>query len=35
MHLGGATHFSLLNHPAVYAPLREWLAAQPAVPADG
>ena len=26
MHLGGATHFALLNHPAVYERLREWLA---------
>lgn len=27
LQLGGATHFALLNHPAVYAKLREWLAA--------
>ena len=26
MHLGGATHFALLNHPAVYEKLRAWLA---------
>jgi pimeloyl-ACP methyl ester carboxylesterase len=26
MHLGGAHHFALLNHPAVYAQLRAWLA---------
>ncbi len=26
LHVGGATHFALLNHPAVYAALREWLA---------
>jgi len=26
MHLGGAHHFSLLNHPAVYEQLRAWLA---------
>jgi pimeloyl-ACP methyl ester carboxylesterase len=26
MHVGEATHFALLNHPAVYARLREWLA---------
>ena len=26
MHLGGATHFALLNHPAVYEKLRVWLA---------
>ena len=25
LHLGGATHFHLLNHPAVYAQLRAWL----------
>ncbi len=24
-HLGGATHFDLLNHPAVYAQIRRWL----------
>jgi pimeloyl-ACP methyl ester carboxylesterase len=29
MHLGGATHFALLNHPAVYERLRDWLAAAP------
>jgi pimeloyl-ACP methyl ester carboxylesterase len=26
MHLGGANHFALLNHPAVYEKLRSWLA---------
>jgi pimeloyl-ACP methyl ester carboxylesterase len=26
MHLGGAHHFALLNHPAVYEKLRLWLA---------
>jgi pimeloyl-ACP methyl ester carboxylesterase len=26
MHLGGAHHIALLNHPAVYARLRAWLA---------
>ena len=26
MHLGGAHHFALLNHPAVYEKLRSWLA---------
>lgn len=25
-HLGGLDHLSLLNHPAVYARLRDWLA---------
>ncbi len=26
MHLGGASHFAMLNHPAVYEKLRVWLA---------
>jgi pimeloyl-ACP methyl ester carboxylesterase len=26
MHIGGAHHFALLNHPAVYERLRDWLA---------
>jgi pimeloyl-ACP methyl ester carboxylesterase len=26
LHVGQTTHFALLNHPAVYAWLREWLA---------
>jgi hypothetical protein len=26
-HFGGATHFDLLNHPAVYAQIHRWLAA--------
>jgi pimeloyl-ACP methyl ester carboxylesterase len=26
LHVGGATHFALLNHPAVYDQLRRWLA---------
>jgi pimeloyl-ACP methyl ester carboxylesterase len=26
MHLGGASHFALLYHPAVYARLRDWLS---------
>jgi hypothetical protein len=30
MHLGGAHHLGLLNHPAVYERLRAWLAAAPA-----
>jgi pimeloyl-ACP methyl ester carboxylesterase len=29
LHLGNATHFALLNHPDVYARLRDWLGAQP------
>lgn len=32
-HLGGATHLDLLNHPAVYAQLRDWLAGTRALPA--
>jgi pimeloyl-ACP methyl ester carboxylesterase len=30
MHVGGAHHLMLLNHPAVYERLREWLAMAPA-----
>jgi pimeloyl-ACP methyl ester carboxylesterase len=30
MHLGAATHFTLLNHPVVYERLRDWLAVAPA-----
>jgi hypothetical protein len=26
-HVGGANHFALLNHPAVYDKLRDWLKA--------
>jgi pimeloyl-ACP methyl ester carboxylesterase len=29
MHLGGAHHLALLNHPAVYERLREWLNTPP------
>jgi pimeloyl-ACP methyl ester carboxylesterase len=29
MHLGGAHHLALLNHPAAYERLREWLATPP------
>jgi pimeloyl-ACP methyl ester carboxylesterase len=29
LRLGGAHHLALLNHPAVYARLREWLARSP------
>jgi hypothetical protein len=28
-HLGGLHHFDLLNHPRVYAVLRDWLAPAP------
>jgi len=29
VHLGGTHHLALLNHPAVYEQLREWLARAP------
>jgi hypothetical protein len=29
VHLGGIHHLALLNHPAVYAHLREWLGRAP------
>jgi pimeloyl-ACP methyl ester carboxylesterase len=29
MHVGGAHHLALLNHPAVYERLREWLTQSP------
>jgi pimeloyl-ACP methyl ester carboxylesterase len=29
MHVGGATHLALLDHPAVYDQLREWLTGPP------
>jgi pimeloyl-ACP methyl ester carboxylesterase len=32
-HLGGANHFDLLNHPAIYAQIRRCLQSQPALPA--
>jgi PGAP1-like protein len=33
-HVGGATHFDLLNHPAVYAQIHRWLSAgAPQLPA--
>jgi hypothetical protein len=31
LHLGRATHFDLLNHPAVYEQLRKWLKRPPAL----
>jgi hypothetical protein len=34
VHMGGVSHFALLNHPRVYAQLHDWLAAvRPDVPA--
>ncbi|HEX8207091.1 MAG TPA: alpha/beta hydrolase [Solirubrobacteraceae bacterium] len=30
LHVAPANHFALLNHPKVYAQLREWLARKPA-----
>ncbi len=32
-HLGGANHFDLLNHPAIYAQIRRCLQSQRALPA--
>ena len=32
-HVGGATHFDLLNHPAVYYQLHRWLTADRELPA--
>jgi pimeloyl-ACP methyl ester carboxylesterase len=32
-HVGGASHFDLLNHPAIYEQLRRWLIGRPALPA--
>lgn len=34
VHLGGLSHFDLLNHPAVYEQLRDWLAAAAADRSD-
>ena len=34
-HIGGATHFDLLNHPAVYTQIHRWLSAgTPRLPAS-
>jgi pimeloyl-ACP methyl ester carboxylesterase len=32
-HLGGGTHFDLLNHPAIYGQIKRWLTAGRALPA--
>lgn len=32
-HLGSATHFDLLNHPAIYGQIKRWLTAGRALPA--
>jgi pimeloyl-ACP methyl ester carboxylesterase len=32
-HLGGANHFDLLNHPAIYSQIRRWMAPRRALPA--
>jgi pimeloyl-ACP methyl ester carboxylesterase len=32
-HVGGATHFELLNHPAIYEQIRRWMAPRRALPA--
>jgi len=34
-HLGGINHFDLLNHPAIYAQMRRWMAPRRALPAAG
>ncbi len=35
-HVGGITHFDLLNHPAVYEQIRRWCGAGvPALPRAG
>jgi PGAP1-like protein len=34
-HVGGANHFDLLNHPAVYGQLRTWLGSRRALPSPG
>ena len=30
-HYGGASHFDLLNHPAIYEQLSRWLTGRPAL----
>jgi pimeloyl-ACP methyl ester carboxylesterase len=32
-HVGGASHFALLNHPAIYAQIAGWMAPRKALPA--
>jgi triacylglycerol esterase/lipase EstA (alpha/beta hydrolase family) len=32
-HVGGASHFAVLNHPAIYDQIRCWLTARKALPA--
>ena len=32
-HVGGANHFDLLNHPAIYEQMRRWLSSRKALPA--
>jgi pimeloyl-ACP methyl ester carboxylesterase len=32
-HVGGASHFALLNHPAIYDQIRYWMAPRRALPA--
>jgi len=32
-HVGGAHHFELLNHPAIYGQIRRWMAPRRALPA--
>ena len=33
-HIGGVNHFQLLNHPAVYAQIRDWLGAKGCAASD-
>ena len=35
VHVGGANHFDLLNHPAIYAQIRRWLGSRRALLAPG
>jgi pimeloyl-ACP methyl ester carboxylesterase len=32
-HVGSATHFDLLNHPAIYEQIRQWMSGRAALPA--
>jgi pimeloyl-ACP methyl ester carboxylesterase len=34
-HIGGANHFELVNHPAIYEQIRRWMAPRRALPASG
>ena len=30
-HVGGANHFDLLNHPAIYEQIKRWVSGRPAL----